>query len=146
MRDALRLVHSEMISRGVTATTDVADDLPQVRGDRVQILQVLLNLIKNACDAMTETHPQERWIVLRAIADGDRIEVSVADRGCGIAEEKIDHIFEPFVTTKAEGMGLGLAVCRTIIKAHDGRLWASSNAAGGATFRFTLPTETRDAS
>ena len=146
VRDALRLVHSEMIGLGVTATTDVTDDLPRVCGDRVQILQVLLNLIKNACDAMAETDPHERWLMLRAVSDGEHVEVSVADRGCGIPQERVDRIFEPFITTKAQGMGLGLAVCRTIIKAHDGRLWASNNAAGGATFRFTLPTAVGDPS
>jgi PAS domain S-box-containing protein len=137
----LGLMHSEFISRGVSTSSEIDDALPPVLADRVQIEQVLFNLVTNACDAMSETPPAERRLLLRAHSrNGNGVEVSLTDCGLGIGAADLERVFEPFVTTKVQGMGLGLAVCRSIITAHGGRLWATNNAGGGSTFHFTLPT------
>ncbi len=106
--------------------------------DRIQIQQVLLNLIRNAVDAMKNGQRKELTITKHAPADGMVI-VSVSDTGPGIDPEIRDQLFQPFVTTKAEGMGVGLSISRTIIDAHGGKLWVDDNPSGGATFRFSLP-------
>jgi PAS domain S-box-containing protein len=135
----LRLIRSDLSSRGVAVTTDLAAGLPLVEGDRVQLQQVLLNLVMNGCEAMDGIPTDRRLTVQTREALEDGVEVSVVDCGSGIPQENLEGIFEPFVSTKAEGMGLGLAVCRTIVAAHNGRLWAINNAHRGATVRFTLP-------
>ena len=138
--EVLRLVRGDLLRSGVVATAELPAGLPAALGDRVQIQQVILNLITNACDAVGSAGPADRRIVVRAAADdGAGVCVSVSDRGPGIPAEAVDRLFEPFFTTKADGMGLGLAVCRSIISAHGGRLWASENPDRGATFSFTLP-------
>jgi len=140
VQDALNLVRSDIVSHGVTVETEIAAELPPVRGDRVQIQQVLLNLVTNGYDAMAGVEGPERQLVVGAeLADGAGVRVSVSDRGTGIPPGEIERIFEPFVTTKPHGMGLGLAVCRSILAAHGGRLWAVNNPGRGATFHFTLP-------
>lgn len=143
VRETLGLAHSELVSRHVKVNLRLARGLPPVRGDRVQLQQVVLNLIVNACEAMTAIAPAERTLtvtVAAAAADGDRaVQVSLQDRGGGMPPAVLDRLFEPFVTTKAQGLGLGLSICRSIIEAHDGRLWAANNADGGATFCFALP-------
>jgi C4-dicarboxylate-specific signal transduction histidine kinase len=137
--EVLGLVRSDLIRHGVAATTELPDGLPPALGDRVQIQQVILNLVTNACDAMSSVSPGERRLLVRAEpANGAGVRLSVADRGVGLPPGGADRVFEPFFTTKAEGMGLGLSVCRTIIAAHGGRLWATSNPDRGATFHFTL--------
>lgn len=138
--DVLRIVSSDLLIQEVTAHTELASDLPTVSGDRVQFQQVLLNLILNGCHAMTNGSARERRLVLRTEAwDGAGVQVTVSDRGVGIPAEDLDRVFEPFFTTHAGGMGLGLAVCRSIIRAHGGTLRASNNEGGGASFQFTLP-------
>ena len=140
VEEIVRLLHSDLISRGVVVSTDFAAGLPRVRADRIQIVQVLINLITNGCDAMEKTAPEQRRLLLSAErADGDLVRVSVADGGSGIAQSDLQRLFQPFVTTKAKGLGLGLAVCRTIVGAHGGRIWATNNAGRGSTFHFTLP-------
>lgn len=141
--EALSIVRSELLTRGVSVTTSFAPSLPTVTGDRVQLLQVLLNLILNACDAMQETPLGERRLVLTAgTEDRAHVVISVADSGTGIAGGQFEKVFEPFVTTKAGGLGLGLAICRSIVAAHEGRLTAANNADGGAVFHLRLPTRT----
>jgi C4-dicarboxylate-specific signal transduction histidine kinase len=109
-------------------------------GDRVQLQQVLINLVVNGCEAMTVIAPPARHLVLRtALSEEREVRVSVSDMGHGIPADKLEHVFEPFFTTKTNGLGLGLAVCRTIISAQGGRLWAANNTERGATFHFTLP-------
>jgi C4-dicarboxylate-specific signal transduction histidine kinase len=111
-----------------------------VLADAVQLQQVLLNLIVNACEAMSGSPPSQRRLVIatRLIDEGRSIVCSVADRGCGIQPGQAERIFQPFVTTKKQGLGLGLAICRSIIEAHDGRLWAENASDDcGAVFRFT---------
>jgi signal transduction histidine kinase len=138
--EVLRLVRGDLLRIGVVATAELPAGLPPALGDRVQIQQVILNLITNACDAVGSETPADRRIVVRAEADGGAdVRVSVSDRGPGIPAEAADRLFEPFFTTKPDGMGLGLAVCRSIISAHGGRLWASANSDRGATFCFSLP-------
>ena len=138
-QEVLKLMRSDLLNRGVAVSTNLAPELPPVRGDRIQLQQVLLNLLINACDAMDHGARADRQIVVRSAPAGSVVEVSVADRGRGIPPGEMERVFEPFVTTKSQGLGLGLAVCRTIVAAHGGRIWASNNAGGGATIHFTLP-------
>jgi PAS domain S-box-containing protein len=136
----LKLIRSDLINQHVAVEVELAPDLPLVDGDEVQLQQVLLNLVVNACDAMAKIEAIDRGLIIGTeLAGGNSVRVSVADRGCGIPPEKIERIFEPFFTTKEIGTGLGLAVCRTIISAHGGELWAVNNAKRGATFQFKLP-------
>jgi C4-dicarboxylate-specific signal transduction histidine kinase len=137
--DVLRLMRSDLMHRHVTVNTELAADLPQIRGDRIQLQQVLVNLLMNGCDAMN-TEAADRILTLRTqFTVHGEVEVSIADCGSGIAPQDRERIFEPFVSTKTEGLGLGLAVCRTIVTSHEGRLWATNNADRGATLHFTLP-------
>ena len=141
VHNVLKLLHSDLVNQNVAVHVELALHLPAVNGDSVQLQQVLLNLVVNGCDAMADIEAVDRRLLVRTeLADGKDVRVSVADQGYGIPSEKINRIFEPFFTTKMKGMGMGLAVCRTIISAHGGRLWATNNPNRGATFQFTLPT------
>ena len=146
VRDVLKLIRTDLISQSVTVTTELARDLPTLTSDPVQLQQVLVNLVVNACDAMADCNAPERQLLIRTgIENGSSaVIVSVTDRGSSIPEEKMEEIFEPFFTTKAKGMGVGLSVCRTIIAAHRGKLWAANNTDRGATFHFTLPVAASD--
>jgi two-component system, LuxR family, sensor kinase FixL len=139
--DVLKLIRSDLVNQKVTADTELAQHLPTVTGDPVQLQQVLLNLVVNACDAMANCDRLERRLLVctRIENESNAVIVSVTDRGTRIPEEKIEQIFEPFFTTKAKGMGLGLSVCRSIIAAHRGKLWATNNIDRGVTFHFSLP-------
>ena len=138
--DVAALVRVDARTRQVKLDVDVPADLPHVRGDRVQIQQVLLNLILNGMDALHETRPEDRRVDVTARLDaGHLVEIAVSDAGHGIPADKLGQIFEPFFTTKPNGMGIGLAVSRTIVEAQGGRLWAENRNGGGAAFRFTLP-------
>jgi len=123
----------------VTVSTDLAEGLPAVSGDRIQLQQVLLNLVINGCDAMDGRDVDRRLVVQSRTAANGSVEVSVADRGVGIPLADIERIFEPFMTTKSQGMGLGLAICRSIVEAHGGLLWATNNPDRGATLHCRLP-------
>ncbi|MEY3201695.1 MAG: hypothetical protein RIR70_1245, partial [Pseudomonadota bacterium] len=124
---------------------ELANDLPLVNIDRIMIEQVLLNLIKNGIEAMHDTPREMRELRVSAYRTDERmVEVAVADRGHGLPAEKLDKLFAPFYTTKAEGMGMGLNICRSIVEFHDGRLWAEANPGGGSIFRFTVPVEMDD--
>ena len=126
----------------VAMKISLATDLPELRSDPLEIKQVMLNLLKNGIEAMAETAEPDRVLEVSSTWDQRRwIEVSVADRGPGVSKKELAKIFTPFFTTKQNGLGLGLAICRSIVEAHGGRLTAGSNGHGGTTFRFTLPVE-----
>jgi PAS domain S-box-containing protein len=137
--ESLQLMRSDLLNRQVSVRTELADRLPGVSGDRIQLQQVLLNYLINGCDAMDGQRSDRSLVVRAQAASGGGIEVAVSDRGTGIPPEDLERIFEPFMTTKPRGMGLGLAICRTIVKAHGGRVWASNNPDRGATLHFELP-------
>jgi PAS domain S-box-containing protein len=142
IREILMLVQSDAALRNVRVVLDVSPDLPQVRGDRIQLQQVLLNLLLNAFDAMKDCPGDEREVLLRAEPDGaDLVRTSVSDLGPGLTSDKLDRIFQPFFSTKREGLGVGLSISRSIIEAHGGKLWAENNNGRGATFCFTVPIE-----
>jgi two-component system, LuxR family, sensor kinase FixL len=143
VQDVLKLLHSDLMNHGMTVNADLNQNLATVTGDRVQLLQVMLNLILNACDAMSQNEPDKRQIDIRTelVNDGNA-QVSVSDQGPGVSPENMATIFEPFFSTKKQGMGLGLAISRSIITAHDGKLWATNTVGSGASFHFTLPKHT----
>jgi two-component system sensor histidine kinase DctS len=139
VEDAVGLIEGDARKRGAKISAELADGLPQVRADRVMLEQVLLNLMRNGIDAMQATPPAERQLVVQTALAEDGIAVSVADRGGGIEQEAAARLFEPFFSTKPEGMGMGLNICRSIIESHKGRMWVEANPEGGSIFRFTLP-------
>ena len=144
VREVLKLVRSDLLNHQVASEMVLAPDLPTVRGDRVQLQQVLLNLVMNACDAMVGSDRAGRLLCVSTqwIA-GEGVRVSVRDHGPGIPADSLGRVFEPFFTTKPHGLGLGLAVCRSILSAHGGVLSAENHVAGGAVFHFTLRADIR---
>jgi two-component system sensor kinase FixL len=139
--ESLRLMHSDLLDRRVSVDTSFAQNLPPVSGDRVQLQQVMLNLLINGCDAVAGRGREARLHVSSRVTERGSVAIAISDNGDGIAPQDIERIFEPFVTSKSHGIGLGLAICRSIIEAHGGRLWASNNASRGATMEFELPPE-----
>jgi signal transduction histidine kinase len=141
IRNVLALVLSELQASQIAVQTALDDTSPNVRCNRVQLQQVILNLIMNAVDAMNSVKTRERVLQLRSAIDGsDGVLVSVEDSGPGIDPKNIDHIFDSFFTTKSQGMGLGLFLCRSIIEDHGGRIWATSSGPDhGAVFNVVLP-------
>jgi C4-dicarboxylate-specific signal transduction histidine kinase len=144
VRDVLSLSHGDLVARNVIAEVRLAHELPAVLADRVQLQQVLLNLVLNACDAMNENDPRERYLRISThCTEQGGVGIEVSDRGVGVRDP--EKIFEPYFTTKHHGLGLGLPICQTIISAHRGRLWATNNADRGATIHITLPADERPA-
>src|SRR5881398_1247451 len=139
IEDVLHLLRSDLVARGVTAYTRLAEGLPEVPVDEVQLQQVLLNIITNACDAMAENSPKDRILRISTNLHSDAVRVSIADQGRGLPDGDVRQIFQPFFTTKSHGLGIGLAICRSIITAHHGRLWAEPNKGRGVTLRIELP-------
>jgi C4-dicarboxylate-specific signal transduction histidine kinase len=138
--ETLQLLRGDLADRQVSASTELDPELALVLGDRVQLIQVLINLIMNACEAMSSTPPPERQIkILTSGSSGEPVRVSVVDRGVGIPEELMRRIGEPFLTSKPQGLGLGLSISRTILVAHGGGLRLENNADQGATFHLVLP-------
>jgi PAS domain S-box-containing protein len=137
--EVLDLAHSDLIQRAVSVTTNLAESMLLIVGDRVQLQQVLLNMIVNGCEAMVDNPRSDRILTITTTTDNDAVRVSVSDRGTGIANAVVDSVFEPFVTSKAHGLGLGLSICRSIVNAHGGRMWAVNNAGRGATFSVAIP-------
>jgi C4-dicarboxylate-specific signal transduction histidine kinase len=137
-----RIVHSDAAMHGVAVQLDLSPGVLRVMGDTVQLQQVMLNVMLNAIAAMEQSERAARRLVVRTHAnDGSNVLVEVQDSGCGIAPEKLESIFSPFVTSKPDGLGMGLSICRAIIEAHGGHLWAT-NEPDGALFQFTLPSRT----
>jgi C4-dicarboxylate-specific signal transduction histidine kinase len=140
VREVARLLASAALLQGATLRIELAPSLPRACGDGIQLQQVLLNLIVNALDAVSRRPPDARLVVVQTrVAGRGRLELSVTDSGEGIAAADIERIFEPFFTTKAHGLGMGLALSRTIVESHGGRLWAEHHPGEGATFRCALP-------
>jgi signal transduction histidine kinase len=139
-RDVIHIVEPEARARGVSLDVDESWGAPEVRGDRVQVQQVLLNLIANAMDAAEGVADARVAVHVRSDGNGF-VECAVSDNGAGVDPTQVEHIFAPFVTSKAHGMGMGLPISCAIVEAHGGRLWAERNAVRGTTFRFTLPAE-----
>lgn len=139
VREVRKLTQADMAVRNVMFQVELAEGLPAISGDRIQFQQVLLNLMLNACEEMASNAPEERVITLRTETDGKGVRVSLSDRGDGIEPDRIDDIFQPFVSTKSQGTGIGLSLCRNIVSAHGGRLWVENNQDRGATFVLVLP-------
>jgi PAS domain S-box-containing protein len=142
VREVLVLVQDELFKRGISVDTELTENLPQVMADRVQLQQVVMNLVTNAMDAMEPIVDRQKLLrVKSSIKDGDIIVVAVEDAGTGIDADKVDRLFDTFFTTKPNGMGMGLSICRSIIEAHNGRLGVSAGAQYGSVFWFELPTK-----
>jgi C4-dicarboxylate-specific signal transduction histidine kinase len=139
VRETLDMVRTELLTRHVLAVTELAPTLPMIAAGRVQLQQVLLNLILNAADAMAQVEATERRVLIRTDLEGPSVRLFVVDRGTGIAAEHIGKVFDPFWSTKAGGIGVGLAICRSIVGAHRGTLTVANNAEGGATFCAIWP-------
>jgi C4-dicarboxylate-specific signal transduction histidine kinase len=135
----VRILRNDLINHSVTVVTQLAPQPLRVSADAVQLQQVLINLVMNACDALAHAGRSGGVVrVTSAVADG-QVVLSVIDNGGGMDAATLARVFEPFFTTKQRGMGLGLSICRSIIDAHEGRLWAENNAGGGASFHLALP-------
>jgi signal transduction histidine kinase len=140
IKEIVDLLQSEVIIRNASIAMDLEASIPPIYGDRIQIHQVILNLLVNALDAVRGQPAETREVrISTRIGDADSILVSVSDSGPGIDDHKLEAVFEAFYTTKTKGMGMGLPISRSIIEQHNGRIWASNNPEGGATFAFTLP-------
>jgi PAS domain S-box-containing protein len=138
--DVIELTRSELVRKGISLQTEFARGLPSIRGDRIQLQQVILNLIMNAAEAMSDASEQSRDLLIGTAADKPGgVRVEVRDSGPGLSRESLERLFDPFYTTKRGGMGMGLSICRSIIEAHGGRVGAMANVPRGAVFQFTLP-------
>jgi PAS domain S-box-containing protein len=147
VREIIALVQRELISQQVSLRTEFAPALPMILGDRVQLQQVIINLVMNGIEAMQQATDRPRELVIRSgLDETQQVLVSVTDCGIGISAENADRLFNAFFTTKPSGMGMGLSICRSILESHGGRLWATANIPHGATFQFTLPVNADTAS
>jgi C4-dicarboxylate-specific signal transduction histidine kinase len=140
IREVIALSSGELRRSRVVLQMDLADDLPSVNGDRVQLQQVIINLLRNAIDAMREIEDRPRQLQIRTEKDGgENIRFIMQDAGSGFSPDTSDRIFESFYSTKNDGMGIGLAISRSIIEAHHGQIWATLNLGPGSTFAFSIP-------
>jgi signal transduction histidine kinase len=139
VQDVLSIVHGDLVTRAVTAVAQLGAGLPPVRGDRIELQQVVLNLVMNACEAMPATASAERQVTISTALVAGAVQVTVSDRGSGFTSEQHARMFEPFYTTKPRGLGLGLSISRAIVLAHGGRVWCTARAGGGAVFHVALP-------
>jgi len=138
--DVIALTRGEVVKHGISLRTELGEDLPPIQADRVQLQQVILNLIMNAVEAMSDVHGRPRELLVGTGRDATGgVLIRVTDSGPGVSSESSDRVFEAFYTTKPRGMGMGLSICRTIVEAHGGRIWASRTAGPGATLQFALP-------
>lgn len=137
--EVIGLTRGEVTKNGVQVRTQLAEGLPAVQGSRVQIQQVVLNLIVNAVEAMGQTDKDRRELQISTAAEADRVIVAVRDTGPGLAEDATERAFEAFYTTKSSGLGMGLSICRSIVEDHGGQLWATANVPNGAVFQFSVP-------
>jgi signal transduction histidine kinase len=146
INEAIPLIQRELVRHRVVLKLDLTPGLPPTNGDRIQLQQVIINLLLNGIHAMDEVYERPRELLVRTRQEEEGfLLVQVCDGGTGIKPEHMRHLFNAFFTTKANGMGMGLSICRSIIEAHGGRIWASANVGSGATFHVTLPFGTGDA-
>ena len=145
IREIIELTRGEAVRNGVSVQMELADGLPLVEADRVELQQVILNLIINAVEAMSGVSEGPRELLITTgKAESGGVLVAVQDSGPGLTPESIDRLFDPFYTTKPSGMGMGLSICRSIIEGHGGRVWAAANVSQGTSFQFTLPANGSD--
>jgi signal transduction histidine kinase len=138
--EVIEMIRTELLRNGISLRTHLAADLPPIRGDRIQLQQIVLNLIMNAVEAMSEVSSESRDLLISNEENtSNGVLVTVRDSGPGLNPKSFERLFEPFYTTKPNGMGMGLSICRSIIEAHGGKLWAAANVPKGATFHFSLP-------
>jgi signal transduction histidine kinase len=138
-REMVGLMHSEAVIRNVKISSELDPLLPPINGDRIQLQQVAMNLMLNAFEAMNEPSKEDRRILIRTELKGSQVQAAVTDNGKGIPAGESEKIFKPFYTSKSQGLGMGLPICRSIINSHHGRLWFENNPDQGATFYFSLP-------
>ena len=139
-REVIALSLSDLQRHRVIVQSELAEDLPKITGDRIQLQQVILNLLRNASDAMIGVDDRPRQLLVRTEREnGDRVRVTVRDAGVGVDRQSMDKLFDAFYTTKSGGMGIGLSISRSIVERHHGRLWAEPNDGPGATFSFSIP-------
>jgi NO-binding membrane sensor protein with MHYT domain len=141
IREILVLLHSEVARHSISVRTDLAADLPQVMGDRVQLQQVMMNLISNSIDAMDDVDGRRELAIKSQRAENEQLMVSVSDTGVGLSPQQANRIFNAFFTAKVHGTGMGLSISRSIVASHNGHLWAADNSPRGASFHFILPTK-----
>jgi signal transduction histidine kinase len=142
IQEVVWLLGSEVSRHRIVMRTDLASGLPRVRGDRVQLQQVMVNLVMNAVDATRAISNGPREILIRSAKEGEAVVISVEDSGTGFTPEQMEQMFDPFFTTKPQGIGMGLSISRSIVQSHGGQLWASRRTPHGAKFEFTLPLST----
>jgi signal transduction histidine kinase len=142
--DIVKLLHAEAVTRNIRVSFEPDDNLPPIRGDRVHLQQVMMNLMLNGFDAMSEAPPDARRLTVRTTNGGGAVQIDVRDAGTGISTEKLSKLFEPFQSTKKDGLGIGLSITRSIVEAHGGRVWAENNHDAGATFHVSLRALRRD--
>jgi C4-dicarboxylate-specific signal transduction histidine kinase len=145
IREVVALTRTDAIIRHQPITLTLAPDLPPVLGDRVQLQQVLLNLVLNGMDAMAEQAQAARQLTIQTVSEATAVRVGVRDQGPGIPADRLEELFDAFFTTKPNGMGMGLAISRSIVEGHGGRIWAENNPEGGATFWLTVPVQKQPA-
>jgi C4-dicarboxylate-specific signal transduction histidine kinase len=143
IREMIVLLRSELMRRSISVRAELAPDLPYVMGDRVQLQQVMMNLMTNSIDAMKDVNGPRELAIKSQRAEHEQVMVSVSDTGVGLPPQQTDQIFHAFFTTKPHGTGMGLSISRSIVESHSGRLWASDNSSRGASFHVTLPTSGR---
>jgi signal transduction histidine kinase len=144
--EVITLLQSELQRSRVLLRAELGDDIPRITGDRVQLQQVILNLLRNALDAMSSIQDHPRQLLIRTERESDdRVRLSVQDAGVGFKPQDEGRLFDAFYTTKSSGMGVGLSVSRSIIESHHGRLWATPNDGPGATFSFSIPRQPESA-
>ncbi|MFZ6720648.1 PAS domain S-box protein [Undibacterium sp. Ji49W] len=143
--EVMHLLRNDLVNRGITVLTELSPASPKLIADPVQLQQVIINLIMNACDAVSQLAIGDRKISIKSRQVSlTQLMVSITDQGKGIAEENISQLFDPFYTTKESGMGLGLSICKNIVEAQGGQLWCENNLTGGASFHFNLPSQSKD--
>jgi signal transduction histidine kinase len=141
IREMIVLLRNQATRYSILVRTDLAADIPQIMGDRVQLQQVLMNLIVNSIDAMKDVEGTRNLVIKSQRAENEQVMLSVSDTGVGLPPRQADQIFNAFFTTKVQGTGMGLRISRSIVESHGGRLWAADNSPRGASFHFTLPTK-----